>query len=70
MRLSIKEKAGIADISRIYERLHLSREFIRNMALHPENLEPEFKDEGEIHFGMCDKCRKKKEGYLFLESEN
>ena len=66
MRLSIKEKAGIVDTSKIYEGLHLSKEFIRNMALHPETLDQEFRDEGERHFDICDKCRDKKDRFLPL----
>lgn len=61
MRLSIKEKAGIADTSRIFEGLHLSEGFIRNMADKKKRvtLEREFIERGERHFGICDKCRDK-----------
>lgn len=69
MRLSIKEKAGIADTSKIFEGLHLREGFIRNMALHPEVMEQELKDEGDRHFGICDKCRKEKESYLPLGNQ-
>lgn len=69
MRLSIKEKAGIVDASKIFEGLHLSKEFIRNMALHPESIERELKDISKKHFGICDKCRKEKDSYLPLEDK-
>lgn len=65
MRLTIKEKAGLRDTSRIFESLHLSEGFIRNMA--DENkraiLEREFIERGERHFGICDKCRNKFEEF-------
>lgn len=67
MRLTIKEKAGVPDISRIFEGLHLSKEFVRNVVLYPEIIEQELKDEGERHFEICDKCRKEKNGYLPLQ---
>jgi len=57
----------VADVSRIYDGLHLSKEFVRNAALHPENLEQEFKDEGERHFKICETCRGKKDQFLPLE---
>ncbi len=59
MRLSTKEKAGLSDTSRIYEGIHLSKSFIRKVALEPESIEPEFMAEGERHFGFCGKCREK-----------
>jgi len=66
MRLSIKEKAGITDTSRIFEGLHLTEGFIRNSVLNPDILEKELVDAGNKHFGMCDKCRHKKESFLPL----
>ena len=66
MRLSIKEKAGISDTSRIFEGLHLTDEYIRNSAVDPESIEPEFKKEGERHFNACNDCRNKKESFLPL----
>lgn len=65
MRLSIKEKAGIIDTSRIFEGLHLSEGFIRNMADEKKKatLEREFIERGEKHFGICDKCRNKLEEF-------
>ena len=67
MSLSIKEKAGIDDVVRIYEGLHLSEGFIRNLAIDPESIAHELLKEGNRHFGICDKCRKKKEEFLPLE---
>ncbi len=65
MRLTIKEKAGIADTSRVFEGLHLSEGFITNMADPKKRatLEKEFIERGERHFGMCDKCRNKFEQF-------
>ena len=65
MRLTIKEKAGIIDTSRIYEGLHLSEGFLRNMADDRKRatLEKEFIERAEKHFGICDKCRDKLEEF-------
>ena len=65
MRLSVKEKAGTIDTSRIFEGLHLSERFIRNMADEKikSELEPEITKEGEIHFGVCGKCRNQLEEF-------
>lgn len=63
MRLNIKEKAGIVDTSRIYEGLHLSEEFVANMADEDkkDKLDKEIVEEGERHFRICDKCQGKLE---------
>lgn len=66
MRLSIKEKAGIPDTSKIFEGLHLTEGFIRNLAINPDVIEPEFKKVGDRHFNICDSCQKKKESFLSL----
>jgi len=65
MRLSIKEKAGIVDTSGIFEGLHLSDGFIKNMANEEKrkSLDPEIIEEGERHFEICDKCRGKLEEF-------
>jgi len=61
MRLSIKEKAGIVDTSRIFEGLHLGEEFIRNMAgnENKKNIASETLEEGERHIRICTECRHK-----------
>jgi len=64
MKLSIKEKAGIDDVARIYEGLHLAESFIRNSAINPDSITSDFLKEGDKHFGFCDQCRKKKEEFL------
>ncbi len=64
MKISIKEKAGIVDTSKIFEGLHLTKEFIRNSVLNPDSIEPEFKKSAEIHLDMCNNCRKEKESFL------
>lgn len=66
MNLSIKEKAGIDDASKIYEGLHLNEGFIRNVAMDPDSIALDLLKEGNRHFGICDKCRKKKEEFLPL----
>ncbi len=66
MKLSIKEKAGVNDVVRIYEGLHLTEGFIRNSAVDPDNISPDLLKEGDRHFGFCDQCRKKKEEFLPL----
>lgn len=66
MKISIKERAGISDTSKIFEGLHLTEEYIRNLTLDPESVEPEFKKEGDKHFVICNECRKKKESFLPL----
>lgn len=57
-RLSIKEKAGIIDTSRIFEGMHLSEGFLKNMAdaQKKEKLEREIIVEGNRHLALCDKC--------------
>ena len=67
MKLSIKEKAGVDDVNRIYEGLHLPESFIRNSATNPDSISPELLEEGDKHFGFCDQCRKKKEEFLPLK---
>ena len=64
MKLSIKEKAGIDDASRIYEGFHLTEGFIRNSAIDPDSISQELSEEGNRHFSFCDKCRNKKEDFL------
>ena len=64
MKLSIKEKAGIDDVARIYEGLHLNEGFIRNAAMDPDSITSDLLKEGDRHFIICDKCRKKKEEFL------
>lgn len=61
MRLTIKEKAGVVDTSRVFEDLHLNESFIRNMADGKKRaiLEGELIEVGERHFRTCDKCRNK-----------
>ncbi len=66
MRISIKEKAGILDTSRIFEGLHLTEGYIRNSAISPDRIEPELKKTGDRHFNICDDCRNKKESFLPL----
>ncbi len=66
MKISIKERAGVPDKYKVFEGLHLSEEYIRNSALHPESIESEVKESGDFHLGICDKCRKKKESFLPL----
>ncbi len=66
MIISIKERAGIPETLKIFEGLHLTEGYIRNSAINPDSLEPEFKKEGEKHFVVCDACRKKKESFLPL----
>ncbi|MDO8496176.1 MAG: hypothetical protein Q7S43_01845 [bacterium] len=66
MELSIKEKAGIDDVARIYEGLHLTESFIRNLATDSDGIAPDFLEEADRHFGFCDQCRKKKEEFLPL----
>ena len=58
MRLSIKEKAGIVDTSRIFEGPHLTQGFIENMADEEKRatLDNEVAEEGERHFKICDRC--------------
>ena len=71
MRMTIKEKAGLPDKARIFEGLHLTEDYIRVVALNPDNIkEPEFKKAGDHHFSICDKCRKEKESYLPLSSSD
>ncbi len=59
MRLSIKEKAGIIDTSRIFETGHLSEAFLENMAdvQKKKKLEREIVIEGNKHLALCGKCR-------------
>ena len=64
MKLSIKEKAGIVDVSRIYKGVHLSEDFIRNSVISPDSIEAELKAESNRHFGICEKCRKHKDSLL------
>lgn len=66
MRISIKERAGIPDTSKIFEGLHLTEGYIRNSAINPDNIEPELKREGDRHFNWCNECRNKKESFLPL----
>ena len=66
MKISLKEKAGIPDTSKIFEGLHLTEGYIRNSVLNPDVIEPEFKKEGDRHFKICDECRKKRESFLPL----
>ena len=67
MSMSLKEKAGIVDTLKIYEGLHLSRDFIHNFAMDSENLEPELKEEGERHFNICEKCKTRRDSFLPFE---
>jgi len=66
MGISILEKAGIPDTSRIFEKLHLTEGYIRNSVLNPDIIEPEFKKEGDKHFKICNECREKKNSFLPL----
>ena len=61
MRLSIKEKAGIADTSRIFEKLHLREDFLANLAdeKRRERLEPQAIKDGGKHLELCARCRLK-----------
>lgn len=63
MRLSIKEKAGIIDTSRIFETGHLVEAFLENMAdvQKKKNLEREIIIEGNKHLALCNKCGRKLE---------
>lgn len=64
MGMSILEKAGLVDPLKVYDKLHVSESFLRNMALSPEKVDPVHKKEIEGHFNICDKCLKEKESYL------
>ena len=66
MKLSMKEKAGIDDVARIYEGLHLTDGFIRNLVIYPDSISQELLEEADRHFSFCDQCRKKKEEFLPL----
>ena len=68
MGMSILEKAGIVDPLKVYEKLHISKGFLRNMAMSPDKIDPVHKKEIERHFGICDKCLKEKESYLPIGS--
>ncbi|MDP3697515.1 MAG: hypothetical protein Q8R55_05885 [Candidatus Taylorbacteria bacterium] len=70
MRLTIKEKAGLIDTSRIYEGIHLANDFIKRAAIDLENIAPELKEEGDKHFGICEKCRNKKDSFLPFNETN
>ncbi len=63
MRLSIKEKAGIVDTSRIFETGHLADAFLENMADTnlKKNFDREILIEGNKHIALCEKCRHKLE---------
>ena len=69
MRLTIKEKAGLVDTSRIYEGIHLADDFIKRAAIDLENIELELKEEGDKHFGICEKCRNKKDSFLPFDKD-
>ncbi len=64
MKISILEKAGLVDPLEVYEKLHISKRFLRDMALSSDMVDPVYKKEIERHFGICDKCLKEKESYL------
>ncbi len=66
MKTSIKERAGVPDTSRIFEGLHLTEEYLRNSAINPIDIEPEFKEEEKKHLNVCPSCRNKKESFLPL----
>lgn len=66
MKISIKERAGILDTSKIFEGLHLTEGYIRNLILNPDSIESEFKKASDNHFSICDKCTRKKESFLPL----
>lgn len=66
MKISIKEKAGVPDTSKIFKGLHLTEEYLINSATNPDSIEPEFKEEEERHFNFCNECRNKKESFLPL----
>lgn len=59
MRLSIKEKAGVIDASRIFETGHLSEAFLENMADAKKKgkLEREIVIEGNKHLALCGKMQ-------------
>ena len=61
MRLSIKERAGIIDTSRIFEGGHLAEVFLENLAEEDKKkrLEREILREGEKHIAFCEKCGQK-----------
>lgn len=68
MEMSVLEKAGLVDPLKVYEKLHVSESFLRNMALSPEKVDPVHKKEIEGHLKMCDKCLKEKESFLPMGS--
>lgn len=73
MRLSIKERAGVIDTSRIFETGHLAEAFLENMAdvLKKKDLEKEIIIEANKHLAFCKKCKHKLEelGKRFKEGD-
>ena len=66
--MSILEKSGLVDPLKVYEGLHISKGFLRELALLPDKVDPVHKKEIEGHFEFCDKCLKEKESYLPIGS--
>lgn len=65
--MSILEKAGLVDPLKVYDKLHITKGFLRDLALSPDKVDPVHKKEIERHFEFCDKCLKEKESYLPLD---
>lgn len=70
MRMTIKERAGVEDVSRIYDGLHLSEGFIRNSATAPGDLSAEMTEEGDRHFNICEECRNQRSSFLSLDDSS
>ena len=68
MEMSVLEKAGVVDPLKVYDKLHISESFLRNIALSPEKVDPVHRKEIEGHFKICDKCLKEKESFLPMDS--
>lgn len=66
--MSILEKAGLVDPLKVYEKLHISKAFLRDMAISPDKVDPVHRKEIEGHFEFCDECLKEKESYLPIGS--
>ena len=66
--MSILEKAGLVDPLKVYDGLHISKGFLRDLAQSPDEVDPVHRKEIEGHFGFCDKCLKEKESYLPIGS--
>ncbi len=70
MRMSILEKAGLVDPLKVYDGLHVSEGFLRDLAQSPDKVDPVHRKEIEGHFEFCDQCLKEKESYLPIGSSD